>query len=331
MTTKHPSTPEVRKLLTDMIAQSRREDPGTLMAAIYRYLFGEPMVARSVVSYWFGLLESRIALFGDFDTQSTPEKTIATLLTYLSEAPAAPCLRSHQVGEDQHHLVYFMPFGSEKTKHAIGGDTSSPQPLSSASASGNVVQPRNLIIPIIHADPRIIHALNIIVMDHGAFTHSEEDPVHQYTTLSCFSYTKAAGQALEKYRAVFVATAIRTLMENIRAAIQHSARANQHDFPELVPIPTYLQAKREATLINRVLDEINKVQNAQNASPSSRRLLDACFKYVVIDQPRKWSKPDATKIRLDQPRLTAEQIRMFSHPYGVLPTDEMLKNKFLRG
>lgn len=351
MATKKPIrqvyTPEVCKLLTDMRIQSRRESPGALISAIYHYMFGEPSIARSIANYWFGLLESRIALFGDSETQPHPEKTIAKLLIFLSKAPAAPCLRSHQVGEEQHHLVYFMPFGCAKV----------------GSPVRNVIQACNLTIPIAAADPRIINAFNIILMDPGAFTHSEEDPVYHYATLSCFSYTTDARQAMERYRAVFVATMIRTLIENIRSEIQHSSSSGggggasknhwgQGEFTTTtttttsnidsanssdgaggngLQTPTYLQAKREAIIINRIQDAIKETKQSMPDGKCTSpwvALLDACFEHVVLNSRRALSRPDQSRVPPGS-NLTPEEMQMFCHPYVLLPSDAKIKARFL--
>lgn len=295
-------TPEVRRLMIDMVAQSRRNDSGALMAAIYHYLFGDPENVAKIVTYWFAVLHSRVTLCGAREMEAQPERVLAKLLAFLSEAPAAPCVRSHQVGEDQHHLVFFMPFGC-----ARAGEGEDP-----------VVQPCNLMVPIVHTDPRIIHAFNTIIMDRGAFTHGEEDPVYQYVTFSCFAYTKAAGAALAKYRKVLVASAIRTLVECIRGDIMHS---DLEGAAWCGAVPSYKQAEREALLIDRVWASV-KAQRPQS------RVLETCFKYVVLDSARKRSRVDETRVRAGTP-LSAEQVQLFTYPYVDLPSNEAIMATFL--
>jgi hypothetical protein len=316
-------TPEVKAFLMSMVAQSQRETPGTLMAAVYHYMFGVPMVARSIVQYWFSVLEelrrrsppphhrtpdATIDTTGEEKESPAPRglrrvlEIVARLLHFVSTAPAAPCIRSYQVGGEHHHVVHFLPFGCAKLPD---GD--------------RLIQPANLPIPIVHADPRIVHAVCLIINNNGGFTHKEEDPVYNHVTFSCFSNNQEAQGALDKYREIFVATAIRTLIESIRHELSlipdTQSPSSSLDTSRGAFAPSYLGAKAEAICMDTVREALAPYLKKHTAAPPT--MLDRCLDYILKDSRKGWSKPNPNPATTDR-----------TYPYVVLPTDEEIQKKF---
>lgn len=305
-------TPELRALMQtmrDVTAKGNR--PGPLMAAVYHYFFGDPKVCRNVMWYWFGTLHIDAVCSKNLAAIEDAAGTVVDLLSFLSRAPAAPCIRDHRVGQDQHHLVYFMPFGCA-TERAQERD---------------LIRPANLMIPIVAADPRIIQTIHVLTSSSMAFPHIETDPTYNYYTFSCFSDGKTARAALDKYRAVLLAIAVRTVVEVIRRDLRYTQlypqlarlRYAHFDNPRLRQAindaPTYVQAVAEDKRLRELRAEIVKRIEAGGEGDQALNLLLRTFDYIV--------NSSRTAMSMEQRASGAPggHNRRQTHPYIILPTD----------
>lgn len=193
-------------------------ESSSLIQLVYRALFGNAAVAEALALYWLETLPHPA------DPRTPETEPLAAMVHALATAPAAPCVRVHRVGSQRRYHVVFHPFGV---------------------APGAPTAP--LAVPLEHADPRLVRALQHLVMNPWAFRHMDEDPTFGFFTLSCFAYDCEAQQELDACRPVALCAALRAITLRIRRETHRSDGGGR-----TAAVLTYARAATEERLRARL-------------------------------------------------------------------------------
>ena len=282
----------------------------SLIQLVYRAIFGSVPVMEALTLYWLETLphpparrdsdNSAAAAAATAAAAAAPEyETIAGILHTLAMAPAVPCVRVHRVGASNRLHVVFHPFGIGGGGGGGGGGASA------------------LVVPLEHADPRLIRAVQHLVMNPWAFRHMDEDPTFGFFTLSCFAYDCEAQQELDACRPVMLCAAMRAIMLRIRnetgrtpaprKALQPSGgggggKGNTMRSPTL----TYVRATAEERIrekIERTTLAAARWPRERGGKSPQRELLHDVFQFVCHDRTiTSLPHPRVQKLRKEMAR-----------------------------
>ena len=256
-----------------------------LVQLVYRALFGNAAVMEALVLYWLETLPHPT------DPRTSEDETLAAMLHALATAPAAPCVRVHRVGAKQRYHAVFHPFG-------VGAD----------AATGP------LVVPLEHADPRLVRALQHLVTNPWAFRHMDEDPTFGFFTLSCFAYDCEAQEELDACRPVALCAALRAVTLRIR---RETLRGTASAASATGPL-TYVRAATEerirARLEKTLMGPGRWAQQQQPASAVTRNEKSRPERELLHDTIQfVWHERTATSL----PHPRAQEIRRQMARAGV--------------